>query len=250
MKIAICLSGQPRTPEIGYKFIKKYLIDPNSEHKIDFFLHAWYDANDVGKAWDSAQPYEYGKNGFIKEGTDKFLLEKFSPIKYTIEPQINFEEYTANFNSHFTAKQNVLASIFYSMNASNKHKLQFEKEQNFEYDLVVRTRYDLAYMKPIIFSEHLHNINKIVVPAKFQRDQDNFNNPNKPMVDIFAFSNSKNMDIFCNVYPNLKKLNSIVNPPFGENYLGQWVRNENQVEICLADFEMQILHRMINMRDY
>jgi len=250
MRIAICLSGQPRTPEIGFKFIKKYLIDPNKEHQIDFFLHAWYDEKEIGKAWDSAQPYPEGKNGYIKTGTDKFLLNSYKPLKYIIEHQKDFSNHTISFNSHFSAKQNILASFFYSMNKSSELKKEYEKENNFKYDMVIRTRYDLAYMKPVDFSQFKPNLDKIIVPAKFQTDQDNFNNKNKPMVDIFAASTSENMDIFCDIYNNMKMLNKKIEPPFAENYFGQWVRVENNKQLHLHDIEVQILHRMINSGDF
>jgi len=47
IKIALCLSGQPRFFERGYEFIKKNIIDPNDN--VDIFTHLWFDKSDVGK---------------------------------------------------------------------------------------------------------------------------------------------------------------------------------------------------------
>lgn len=250
MKIALCLSGQPRFIKIGYKFIKKYLLDPNTKDEIDIFLHAWYNPEDVGKSYNSAQPYPYGYVGHVEQDTDKFLIDKFNPKGFLIEPQIDFKEYSKNFSEHPTAKKDIMSSIFYSFYKSNDLKKQYEKENNFIYDLVIRTRYDLAYHSPIIFSEHPQALEKVAVLKNYQEDQDAFNCINKPMPDIFSFSNSKNMDIFCNVFPNMELINPYLDVPFGERYLGEWVRNKNGLELYKFDSKVVILHRMPDLRRY
>lgn len=251
MKIAFCMSGQPRTAEMGFKMINKYLLKPNQEFKIDFFLHAWYDREEIGKPWSSAQNYPIGKSGYVEDGTDSYLLEVYKPKKWLFEKQISFLDYTKNFNSVPNAKPEILSSIFYSIYMSNQLKREYEIENNFKYDLVIRTRYDLAYMKKIDLHGLLSKKHKVIVPENFQIDQDNFFNINKPMVDIFAASSSEQMDIFCSVFPNMRMLNNKLNPPLGENYLGQWVRNENNLSLHLdKDIEVQLIHRMIDLRRF
>jgi len=250
MKIALCLSGQPRAMKIGYKFIKKYLLDPNEEHEIDIFLHAWFNEEEVGKSYSSAQQYPDGYVGIVEKNTNVFLLDKYEPKKYKIEKQIDFKEYSSGFKNHPNAKQDILCSIFYSMYVSNNLKKEYELENNFEYDLVVRTRYDLGYYQPVIFSNHKDQLDKISVLNGYQKDQDLFCCLNNPMPDIFSFSSSKNMDIFCNVYPNMRKLNKCLDLPLGERYLGEWVRNENKVQLNLINYRVEILHRMINLKEY
>lgn len=250
MKIALCLSGQPRNIKIGLKFIEKYLLQPNKHHEIDVFLHCWYDAADVGKSYTSAQQYADGYVGLVEQGTDSLLLERLKPKKYVIEKQINFKEYSKTFKTHPNAKQDIMCSIFYSMFACNNLKKQYEIENNFKYDLVVRTRYDLAYFSPIIFSEYLDSFNKITVLENYQKDQDVYSSINLPMPDIFSFSNSKNMDIFCSVYPNMKEINAKLDIPFGERYLGEWVRVQNKILLNLIDKKVVILHRMAGVINY
>ena len=38
MRIALCLSGQPRSFEKGYEYHKKNLLD---HHDVDTFIHTW-----------------------------------------------------------------------------------------------------------------------------------------------------------------------------------------------------------------
>ena len=250
MKIALCLSGQPRMFKIGYKFIEKYLLNANKEHSIDIFCHAWFNEENVGKSYSSAQNYPDGHVGLVQKDTDKLIIDKFKPKKYLIEPQIDFKEYSKGFRSHPNAKQDIMCSIFYSMYRSNELKKEYEKENNFVYDLVVRTRYDLAYYNEIKLSNQPEAFERIAVLENYQNDQDVFNCINKPMPDIFSFSNSKNMDIFCSVYENMRELNAKLDVPFGERYLGHWVRNENNIELHKFKSKVVILHRVPNIRKY
>lgn len=243
MRIALCLSGQPRNMKIGYKFIKKYILDPNSENEIDIFLHAWFDENEIGKSYSSAQQYPDGYVGIVEKDTDKFLIEKYNPKAYKIEKQIDFKEYSNGFKSHETAKQDAMCSIFYSMYAANNLKKEYENKNNFVYDIVVRARYDLAYFEPIYIVKDFDR-DKICVLKNYQIDQDLQNSIHKPMPDIFAFSTSKNMDVFCSVYPNMREINKILDLPFGERYLGEWVRNKNNLSLKTIDVKVVLLHRM------
>lgn len=244
MKIALCLSGQPRDIKIGFKFIEKYLIKPNDVHDIDIFCHAWYDPEEVGKSFTSAQQYPYGHVGMLEKDTDQYILNKIKPKKFLLEKQINFIEYVQGFKTHVNAKQDMLSSMFYSMFVCNNIKKEYEVENNFVYDLVVRTRYDIAYFEPIILSKYYSLLNKIIVPKNYQLDQDIFGSVNKPMPDIFSFSNSKNMDIFCSVYPNMKQINNKLDIPFAERYLGEWVRVQNNIQLECIDTKIVLLHRM------
>jgi hypothetical protein len=244
MKIALCLSGQPRNIKIGYKFIQKYILDPNKLYEIDIFCHSWFDSQEIGKSYSSAQQYEYGYVGKVEENIDKFIINNIKPKKYIIEKQIDFNDYSKTFISHSNAKQDMLSSMFYSMYISNKLKKEYEIENNFIYDLVVRTRYDLAYFEPITFLSYKNSANKVAVLKNYQEDQDMMGSANKPMPDIFSFSNSKNMDIFCEVYPNMQKINKQLDVPFAERYLGEWVRVQNKLELEYINKKVVILHRM------
>lgn len=248
MKIALCLSGQPRGIPFSCEEIHKNLINANPN--VDIFLHAWFDPEKIGKPYGSAQPkQDGGMCGFIKEKTDEILLDSYKPKKYVIEPQKEFPHARA-FKSAPTAKQEVMASIFYSIYKSNELKKEYEFENNFKYDCVIRTRYDLYYHQPICVADYDDFYKeKIVVSSRYQSAQDNLPwSKYNPMVDIFAFSSSENMDIFCSVFPNMESLNKIITPPLGEVYLGYHTRVLNNIKLYRADFNFDILHRVVDMR--
>ena len=55
MKIALCLSGQPRSFEKGYEYHKKNLLD---QYNVDVFIHTW-ESDDSKKYVDLYEPEEY-----------------------------------------------------------------------------------------------------------------------------------------------------------------------------------------------
>ena len=44
MKLALCLSGQPRDVDIIYPILKQTIIDGND---VDVFVHTWWDPDDL-----------------------------------------------------------------------------------------------------------------------------------------------------------------------------------------------------------
>jgi len=244
MKIALCLSGQPRGLPYSIDLIKENVIEPNSI--TDVFLHAWHNEEDAGKFYNSAQPHQNGRVGRIKQNTESMLLNGFQPKKWIIEPQKRFPE-TWGMKADPTANQELLASSFYSVYQANELKSQYEKENNFVYDIVIRSRYDLYFDREILVENYYNKLDKIIVMKKFQDAQDAKQNVDKPMVDIFAIGNSKHINVFSSVYPNMPELNTLINPPFGENYLGRWVRVQNKIELHKADFSFEILHRVVDL---
>ena len=57
MKVAVCMSGQPRLLEECYGYITKNIIEPNNA---DVFMHGWYDEESLSK------PYKFGGDGGIR----------------------------------------------------------------------------------------------------------------------------------------------------------------------------------------
>lgn len=244
MRIALCLSGQPRGLPLSIELIKKNLIEPNLI--TDIFIHAWHDEKDVGKSYSSAQPSQNGRVGIVKQNTESLLLKGFQPKKWLIEPQKRFPK-TWLFKSDPTANQEFLASNFYSVYMANELKIQHEKENNFIYDVVIRSRYDLHFGHKIEVNSYKDNLDKIIVMKKFQDDQDAKNNLDMPMVDIFAIGSSANIDVFSSVYPKMAELNKIIKPVFGENFLGRVVRVQNNIKLFKADLDLEILHRVVDL---
>lgn len=246
MKVALMISGQPRGIPLGCELLKKNIIEPNNI--ADIFYHAWHDEKNVGKSYDSAQPNQNGKVGFVKPKTAEFLENFFRPKKCLVEPQKEFPN-LRNLIGEQSAIQEILGSSFYSSYTVNSLRKEYQQKENVKYDAIIKTRFDLFYEHKIVVNDYEKEIkeNKIIVRKKFQDDQDNFKNPDMPMNDVFAIGNEYTIDIFCGVFPEMEVLNWEINPPFAENYLGRHVRVNNKIELHKANWNFEILHRVVDL---
>jgi hypothetical protein len=85
-------------------------------------------------------------------------------------------------------------SMFYSIYQANELKSAFEKEHDFKYDWVIRSRFDTLLEESLDLTKFNHDV--INVP-------DVCFDPIAGCADHFAYSNTHNMDIYANVYDNL-----------------------------------------------
>jgi hypothetical protein len=256
MKIAVCLSGQPRGIPLSLDQLKNNILTPNEI--VDTFVHTWYHPDWDNVPFDSAQPgQEDGRLGKWKPKTDQIIKESLNPLKITIEKPNNFAEFL-DLLGQPSAVQTKMASIFYGMWKANELKKEYENEHNFKYDIVLRVRFDLFYNHPLLLKEFMANNSNdgIFLSYKFQHDRQNDSYPisiggtYSSMADTFAFGSSKNMDTFCSVYPNFREIHSKIWPHvYGEAYLGYQVRGINKIPINMIPFEYDILHRVINMNN-
>jgi|10_taG_2_1085330.scaffolds.fasta_scaffold92549_2 hypothetical protein len=244
MRVAICISGQPRDIEVGVEQVINNIINCNPDLDFDVFAHAWI--SNPGESWDTAQEYQSSVVGNQQGNPENKILEYLKPKLWLFEDQINFKNYTKFFNSHSSAKQPSLASNFYSVYAANNMKKQYENMQGFVYDYVIRMRYDLCFNKPINVLDYENSAKScVVVPKNYQEDQDRipWNVRNKGMVDVFAISSSKNMDKYSETFLHMPSINNEYTPPFGEVYLGVNTRIINDLDIYYADMDLDLIRR-------
>lgn len=137
MRIAICLSGQPRTWEKCYK---KWLEIFSGQGEIDFYFHLW-DYNTLPSFLSSYANMKIvdellstdERNRIIDElKPKKFLFESRKPINYW-----NTELPVASQFGPWCREQ------FYSLYRVSLLKREFEIENDFRYDVVIRMRPDL-----------------------------------------------------------------------------------------------------------
>lgn len=247
MKIALCLSGQPRGLPLSLKMLKANLIGIEN---MDIFLHSWFDPATIGQPYDSAQAHQQGRVGLVHPQTEELLLS-LNPKDYLFEPQREFP-FAQWFTSPPEANQERMVSIFYSIYTANMLKCRYELLNGFEYDLVIRARYDLWYEHPIDVMKYWEQSRtQIVTAEKFQgiRNDPNFAHGKYTMTDIFAFSTSKNMNVFCDTYPHMSFIHSQLHIPYGENYIGYRVRVMGGLQAYCASLNYEIMHRVVNINN-
>ena len=190
MRIAVCLSGQPRFLERGFKQISEKIT---SKYDVDFFVHTWWN-NDNMNAIGSNRSHIFDEN------TLELIMRYYKPKLMLNEPQINFNIYD---DVDYELINPISPySMFYSIKVSNDLKSFYEKKNNFKYDAVIRCRFDISIENfDINLSEiDLSYIYTDTVGNGFPNDQ-------------FGLSNSENMDYYSSLFDKIN------------NYYNEGVRN-------------------------
>ena len=207
MKIALCLSGQPRFVEEVAPFI---LANVCEGYDVDVFCHFWFDEK------LQTEPYKFGEcgkgewhNQRIASNAVEKAIEIYRPIAYKIDHSKSFTDSTAPFEPSlkrywYGAQEdpdqdgfrwrtiNNCLSYFYSLNEVNKLKKEYEYAKDFKYDWVVRCRTDTVLQTKILFEQ---------LDPSVINFSDLQNQPDGMINDWFDFAGSKEMDVFMSVFP-------------------------------------------------
>jgi hypothetical protein len=186
MKIAVCLSGQPRSVKYTIPSISKYFT--SSDYTVDFFCHSW-DYN----------TWKYKGNTIVHTSDEKITIDelysdllKLSPKQVLIESK---EKLPSEGPWH---------SLFYSMMMANNLKKQYEISKNFRYDIVVKTRYDLIYSPLRVFVPETLKDKHDILTTHADRMKLEYNKIN--VSDVFFYGSSGAMDIVTDAYRYVKQL--------------------------------------------
>lgn len=183
MRIAVCLSGQPRTWRTSLDNIKRYFSSDNNNIQFDYFIHTW----DVNTYRDpEKKTYEISEIVKLNISEKYELEEAFRPKK------IEFEEYNS-------IKYDKWNNLFFSFMKSVWLKRKYELENDFLYDIVVKTRTDINFPLNIKFP-----INSLRPLVAYNSSQTFNNFPNEfnyyCFDDVIFYSDSPTMDIISNIY--------------------------------------------------
>jgi hypothetical protein len=159
MKIAICISGQPRCYKEGYPYLQE-LIHKYPNCVFDIFIHCWFSESDVGTRYTHSHYRPINENELvIPPNLDKELTELYRPTMVEFEPVRNFD-ITAICDSLMdettTPRQrtnyNNLFSNLYSKHCANQLLQTYMETHDQTYDLVIGTRFD--YLNHFIINLH------------------------------------------------------------------------------------------------
>tara|TARA_R110000744_G_scaffold133209_1_gene241542 strand:+ start:728 stop:1510 length:783 start_codon:yes stop_codon:yes gene_type:complete len=194
MKIALCLHGLIGSKHQGKSWSKhggeeeviekcaasfsKHLL---SKMDVDVFFHNW------------------------EEEYENQLVEKFHPKLYKIEPQkVWSDEEMVEWKPYQADDERVQAhySRWYSVKEVNKLKNQYESENNFKYDFVMLSRFDMIWTRDIFFNTYIPSY--FYIPGTHDTHGLAYGWPNShhgnEVADLWQISNSENMDKFCTLY--------------------------------------------------
>lgn len=247
MRIALCLSGQPRGLVGGCEMLKEILMKPNNI--TDVFVHTWYDPALDGMPFGSSQPHLNGYIGTYLEKSDEYIKTQLNPIKFIAELPRDMVEFSHLQDVPGRANQKALASMFYSVTKCNDLKNQYEKENDFKYDVVIRSRFDHTYHTSIPIRDFFdpNERDAVYVPYNHQYMRDhhyltaNSGLPYASMSETFIIASSENMDKVCGVFPNFEKIYTDVYPEnFAEQYIGYQVRGIHRLRVISVNIAYDI----------
>lgn len=210
MRVALCISGQPRSALQTFSYIYKNIIEPNNA---DVFIHMHYDPNNLYMEKGHAD----NGNCMLEINIDKQLIELYKPKKFLIEPPRNFQnpninipekrlermkkmnhhkQWTDEEHKNHTVKQ--LISQYYSVYKANELKEVYANENGFVYDYVIRARFDLLPLQPIICSKLDPNFIHYVEIGQ----------PDQLILDWIVIGSNTIINIYSSMYLNIDYLNT------------------------------------------
>jgi hypothetical protein len=186
MRIALCLSGHFRSFEQALPTLKRAIIIP---YNPDIFIFTW---NTVG--FDGVR----GDRREIRQHINPRRLDQlYNPKKQVIEPLKQFDtiKYNKRLGSGLRKPSNV-NGMYYSIFRANQLKIEYENENNFVYDVVIRGRADLNFDNILpLFELERCKISQCIYFPKFG-DYGGYN-------DQFCFGSSNSMDLYAETFLHL-----------------------------------------------
>lgn len=200
MRIALCLSGQPRFVQEVAPYIIENVC---SGYNVDIFAHLWFDEDLQTKPYKFEGQWQSQK---IRPTAIDEVLQIYNPISYIIEPSKRFIddkiEFEPSLKRYWTWGEpgkdfrdriiNNTISYYYSLYQVNNLKKVYEYANGFKYDWVVRCRTDTILHTKILYEKY---------NPKFVNFSNISNQPDGMINDWFDFGSSKVMDAFMSVFP-------------------------------------------------
>lgn len=191
MKIAICLSGQPRTISHTVDSILGQFSNGHM-HTYDFFCHSWN-----YNTWKSRdQTYDDSHNIVDLSELTKEIV-RFNPKQFIISDAS--ELWLSNGHRYIQS-----SSLSYSMMLANHLKRMYELKNDFKYDYVVKARFDNVF-KPNYYINFDNDIKeRTIYYPHIGRIVWEYNKIN--LSDCIFYGDSWGMDIMCDFYRYLHSM--------------------------------------------
>lgn len=192
MRLAFCFTGQPRDVKNTLDGIKSSWCD---NQDVDFFFHSWYGKE--GVPFKNDVPSDVYRDDLFD-----YVINKINPVNYLIEQPKEFKTYPDSphwpcghpkFNPNPTYSSQCQ---FYSNMKCIELKSEHEKKNNFEYDAVIRCRFDYIFFDKYDISKY--DMNYLHVKNDCSHTEYALN-------DMIALSNTPNMNIYGDLFNHLDK---------------------------------------------
>lgn len=195
MKLAICISGLPRSFKRTYDSLNKYIL---SQHDCDIFISTWefISSNDQAKI--------YSQDGSVEEYISLYKPKSYEVEKFTHDTLESLFNYTSLKKTYGILPS--LLPMSYKVYKTNKMRLEFETLNNIKYDAIVRTRSDLSYQSSIPNEEILIvNNGECFTRTSKHHPLTPLDSPMR-ISDLYFLSNSENANKYSNFYLDIESV--------------------------------------------
>jgi len=186
MKVALVLSGQFREAKYCYKGFKENILDI---YNPDVFISTWTNSfNITPSGWfglyqkDDCTLSEvmemYNPKSIELETFDDDNYQPFKKIADRLDSKISYKTKSVNVNA-----------MWYKRYRANLLRKQFEELNNFKYDVVISSRFDLEILETLTFEL---KGTELLIPIGFDWCEG--------LSDLFAVGNSDTMNEYFDVY--------------------------------------------------
>ena len=213
MKIALLLSGQPRRYRHGYHELRRWFLE---RYDIDVYMHAW-----KAKEFHKYNFFNDGQLEKVHHVEDKLytnLIDWYKPKSYLFENSIQFDQ--AGMKGPNNQRLNSQMGMWMSL----KRAWDLMDNSGVQYDLILKTRYDLLYT-------HIVAANCSLLKDMTQLDPnylhhfgyaDSWEHGDYQMNDQLAVGGYDVMKIYCNLFPAMLRT-IFVDPEYKNNYIDMFI---------------------------
>lgn len=171
MKVALCISGQPRGLHKAWEYIDRNILQPLAP---DVFIHSWYEAMPAEVDYQVCNLYN-SPHFEMDSYFHKNFFKKYDKIASAPHPAFN------------------TGHMLYSVWAANELKRKQELISGSRYDIVIRCRFDYAVNRTLPLDEVEQG--KVYVPNCRIHPQKIMCN------DQFAWGTTEVMDMYSATFP-------------------------------------------------
>ncbi len=153
MRVALCLSGMPRSfKKCSESFFRNFI----DIYHPDVFISTWQS--------------EIVDDAFPETDSPHELIELYKPLKFDIEifnekRRASFETNPfKNFSDRGGRSVARMIPMFYKIHLADMHRFMYEQENKLTYDIVVRCRADILFHQPVRLEQAPPNV--VCFPTK------------------------------------------------------------------------------------
>tara|TARA_R110000824_G_scaffold394452_1_gene594260 strand:+ start:943 stop:1680 length:738 start_codon:yes stop_codon:yes gene_type:complete len=214
VKIALCLSGEPRSSMASFPYIYESLINLGPECEVDVYIHSW-------KNFRTLKLYNPKRFLIDNRNEEQYFREWLYNLNITSPPVIK----SLNILNQLTVNSHPLKNPFL-MFSSIKNCFDLIQEP---YDYYIRARYDLLFKSKFYIESILSDISENKYDMLIPYEQFTYKRPNE-YNDQLSIGTYKSMEVYSGVFNYLEEIINKTNSINPQVLLKYWL-DINKVKV-------------------